>query len=258
MRHKLILVTSVFILLFAIFSNCDTRDVEEKEKFLTLTAEPDTIPQNNGETGARLTVTLENEDGEPLNDEKIRFSAEFPSGAGNLGFVNPDSIYTDETGTATCWFWPTITTPVEFNVYADITATWQTLSQTVRVLLVPPQNFSDTETTTLSLVATPDTIPQNDGVTGSKITAILKDENGEPLIDETIEFEMNASSDIEGIGFLNPEIEHTDNSGEAFTRFWPTISDPTDSDIYIDVTVTWELLSESIRITVTPPESSDK
>jgi hypothetical protein len=188
---------------------------------MTLTVQPDTLTANGTDT-ATVTVTLLDENNQPIAGETIQFAA-------TEGSVSPDETTTDENGTCTA----TYTAGTHAGV-VTITATAPNkgVSETAQATLTPGPVDPDRST----LEVSPDEVSADDPTTTVTVTAL--DANDNPVVDAAVEIFVDDTSVATG---------NTDENG----MFETPVTLPTQAGLKtISAIVEGVTLSQTATVTV--------
>ncbi|MBI5374492.1 MAG: Ig-like domain-containing protein [Candidatus Schekmanbacteria bacterium] len=177
----------------------DSKELFKKSKRISsviyFVSDSDSIPAD-GETAATLTVLMENKKGKPLKGIKLGFT--IASGEGTL---SANTATTDNNGRATI----ELTSSTEGTVLV-LVKTKNILPKKKKLLAI-----SVTAVQTSNLVLSSDkTKLSADGTSTAKITALLRNEKNNPIIDATVEFATekgiipaSATTDSNGMASVN-------------------------------------------------------
>jgi len=150
------------------------------------------ILENDGDSRSIITATVKDSLGKPMNNMTVRFNT-------TLGTLESSIALTDINGIAT-----TTLISSENEGTAFITAT-SYITSFVEV------KFQHDVASVIELSSSTSTILA-DGLSRAIITATLKNDNGDPMPDVTIQFSTT-------LGTVSPDLSITDDTGTATTEF---------------------------------------
>ena len=205
---------AVLVGLLLIFAGCDTRKPSESEDDpifygLSLTSDQDVIYADNGETVARITASVTNEDGEPLVGVTVVFSA--------LQGAIASNITTNSAGQAVATFDDKGQAGDQVRIVARYSdPVNNTVRDTVYIDVLPMEALVATFRTTTKPTNGIMEVSQLDTSFSGEIISRVHDSSGVAVENVLVNFRVLEGSEI---GYLDLAQDSTNGAGQAKATF---------------------------------------